>query len=126
MLVVSTDEFRLELPLEVSLAAELNERLRSAVSRVGRDEVAGRMCDAVLHIALSLAEPDGRPPTAAQVKYALDLARKFGIDVPGYALADRAGMGAFLSVYSVMPRRTTSAKPRKKQRSKIDRQAPKS
>lgn len=100
MLQITLGEMKLEVDLEANSASELSSRLQAAIARVGSARVAEQAAHAVLQIAVSLSVADCRLPTAAQVKYALDLARKLNIDVPHEALHSRPAMGAFLSIYS--------------------------
>lgn len=53
--------------------------------------------------AATLAEcldPDLKPPTAAQVQYATDIARQLGIPVPSEVLRFRGSMGEFIDRFA--------------------------
>ena len=70
------------------------------MARLGVDEVSRQVSYALLQVALALDAPARLPPTAAQLKYATDLALKLRIEVPAEAFGDRLAMGAFLSLHS--------------------------
>jgi hypothetical protein len=106
LILIDSDGDLLKLPVQPAVNAELYLRLRAAIARVGTDEVSKSVADAVLHVAISLAEADRRRPTAAQLKYALDISKKLGVEVPSDAFSDRARMGAFLSLYASAPQRS--------------------
>lgn len=81
----------------------LMEELRDVVGLALAHDVDGSVglaaATALVQALLPYAKPDRRLPTAAQIKYALDLGLQLGLEVPAEALRNRGAMGAFLSLY---------------------------
>lgn len=88
----------LDLPLRVDVAEQLVARAQHERSRLGDQwlgEVLGfRLLGALIQ---GLSSVNQAPPTDAQLKYALDLAARYGVSIPQQALVCRGAMGAFLS-----------------------------
>lgn len=91
--------------LEVPIANATLEALRLQISKVQREEVfltpvcekiGARISESVIEVL----DPDLRPPTEAQVKFALDIARELGINLPGEALQYRGTMHSFLQRFA--------------------------
>ncbi len=79
--------------LRVQIARiESNEDRLSRVARI----LAFRVTSAIIDIV----DPDLRPPTQAQVDYAIAIARELNVNLPGEALMFRCAMGEFLDRYS--------------------------
>jgi len=53
----------------------------------------------LLGILSSSRVPDTRPPTPAQIKFALDIVERLRVELPLRALQDRTVIGAFLTLY---------------------------
>ncbi len=96
-LVYGDSEFSIELPFE----AHVEERLYRIISLAdGADispvELARRAADLV---STSL-DAYLIPPTVAQVKYALAIAKELELDLPANALRHKESMNAFLSTHA--------------------------
>lgn len=61
-----------------------------------------RIGQKISETVLDVLDPDLRPPTDAQVKFALDIARELSVNLPGEALQYRGAMGEFLERYSAL------------------------
>ena len=91
--------------MEVPIRNATLEALRLQVLRVQQREVFfGPVCERIgqriSETILDTLDPDLRPPTEAQVKFALDIARELSINLPGEALQFRGPMHEFLERYS--------------------------
>jgi hypothetical protein len=80
------------------------EALRLQIIRLQQREVfLGPVCERIgqriSETVLDVLDPDLRPPTDAQVKYALDIARELSVNLPGEALQYRGAMGEFIDRY---------------------------
>ena len=91
--------------IEVPIDGATLEALRFQIQRLNQREVfLGPVCERIGQrisaSVLDVLDPDLRPPTDAQVKFALDIARELSVNLPGEALQYRAAMGDFLTRYS--------------------------
>lgn len=91
--------------LEVPVAGATLEALRFQIARINQTEVfLSPVCERIGAIIsetiLEVLDPDLRPPTQAQVKFALDIARELSVNLPGEALQFRSTMHDFLTRYS--------------------------
>lgn len=89
----------LSVPVRADVAEALYVRLGQALAEWGPSQTGELSAYALLGISVTAVEPDLRPPTGAQIKFALDIVRKLGVELPDGALQDRARMGAFLSKF---------------------------
>lgn len=88
---------RVQIGVRPDVAEALVDRLTQAAQRWGEARAGQTAAYALLGISVVVTEPDSRPPTAAQIKFALDIVRKLGVELPEGALQDRGRMGAFLT-----------------------------
>lgn len=91
--------------IEVPIRNATLEALRLQIMRVQQREVfLGPICERIgqriSETVLDVLDPDLRPPTEAQIKFALDIARELSVNLPGEALQFRGAMGEFISRYS--------------------------
>lgn len=91
--------------IEVPITGSTLEALRLQIARLNRREVfLSPICERIgLKISetvIEVLDPDLRPPTPAQVKFALDIARELSVNLPGEALQYRGAMHDFLTRYS--------------------------
>ena len=105
MISVAAGHLSIDIPVEPELANQLCLWLEAARRKRGTPILASELSRAMLHVALALADCDPKQPTAAQLKYALDLAEKLNVQIPSRAFTDRASMGAFLSLYAPLAAR---------------------
>lgn len=61
-----------------------------------REEFAARIAARLLPVLSDCLDWDLKPPTSAQVSYAVSLARKLNLEIPAKVLQRRSDMGAFL------------------------------
>lgn len=94
---------------EISIPLEhaVSEALKVQMARVLNDDehlpklslrIAERMAISILEVL----DVDLRPPTPAQVSYALAIARDLNVNLPGEALLFRGAMGEFLDRYAAL------------------------
>lgn len=81
------------------------ESLRVQIARIESSEdryyrVARILAFRVTSAIIDIVDPDLRPPTQAQVDYAIAIARELNVNLPGEALMFRCAMGEFLDRYS--------------------------
>lgn len=91
--------------LEVPLAGATLEALRLQIAKLQKreiflDPVCARIGERISEAVVEVLDPDLRPPTEAQVKFALDIARELGVNLPGEALQYRGTMHNFLQRFS--------------------------
>lgn len=89
----------------VPIAGATLEALRLQISRLHQQEVfLNPICERIgLKISesvLDVLDPDLRPPTPAQVKFACDIARELSVNLPGEALQYRGAMHDFITRFS--------------------------
>lgn len=89
----------ISIPVRADIAQAIHLRLQESVDRWGLGRTGELSAYALLGISVAATEPDVRPPTGAQVKFALDIARRLGVEIPEGALQDRGRMGAFLTQF---------------------------
>ena len=90
--------------IEVPIDGPVMESLRAQVARLqSRQERYPNVINTLgLKLQTAIAEvvdPDLRPPTQAQVDYAVAIARELNVNLPGEALMFRCAMGQFLDRY---------------------------
>lgn len=83
------------------------EALRLQVRRLNTKEIfLGPICERIgqkiSETVLDVLDPDLRPPTEAQVKFAIDIARELQINLPGEALQFRGAMHEYLERFSAL------------------------
>lgn len=90
--------------IEVPIRNATLEAMRLQILRVQQREVfLGPVCERIgqriSETVIEVLDPDLRPPTEAQVKFALDIARELNVNLPGEALQFRAAMHEFIDRY---------------------------
>lgn len=90
----------LEVPIRQDIGDDLFGRMREALPRFGAVRIGELSAYSLLGTLIAVCEPDPRPPTAAQIKFALDIAGRLGVALPPNILQDRAVMGSFLTRYA--------------------------
>lgn len=98
-IVLETSASKLELPVREHLVREIIGRLDAAHPSVNIDWLGELLAYRLLG-SLVAESPSERPPSDAQLKYAIDLAAKHGVEIPVLALKRRSHMGAFISTYA--------------------------
>lgn len=91
--------------LEVPIRDATLEALRLQVERIQKREVflspvCERIGQKISETVLDVLDPDLRPPTEAQVNFAVAIARELRINLPGEALQFRGTMHDFLDRFS--------------------------
>lgn len=91
--------------LEVPVAGATLEALRLQVSKLQKKEIflepiCRRIGQRISETVIDVLEPDLRPPTEAQVQFALDIARELAINLPGEALQYRGTMHDFIKRFA--------------------------
>lgn len=99
VLIRNSSGAELELPLRGDIADELFARVSEALPRLGAPRIGELSAYGLLAVLVPATQPDPRPPTAAQIKFALDIASRLGVQLPPGALTSRSIMGVFLSQY---------------------------
>ena len=98
-IVIDDGRDQLELPVPEHLAEELLRRSLVACSKLGPERLGELFLDRLLTFLIDLTVVDARPPSAAQLKFALDISRRLGIPLPPEAVKERGAMGLFLTTY---------------------------
>lgn len=99
-IVLASGTGSLEVPVRVDVAEQLIQRGQKERARLG-DQRLGELLAYRLYGALvDPSSRDLRAPTDAQLKYAFDLAARYGLEIPPDALRLRSVMGAFLSTHT--------------------------
>ena len=93
--------------IEVPIRDATLEALRLQISRVQTKYVfLGPICERIgekiSETVLDVLDPDLRPPTDAQVKFALAIARELLINLPGEALQFRGTMHEFIERHQAL------------------------
>lgn len=97
---LSTGSTHLRLPLPFDIAVQLVTRCEQERQRLSEQELGELLTYRLLGALVEPQNSDRRPPTAAQLKYALDLAARYRLEIPSDALKYRSVMGRFLSAYA--------------------------
>lgn len=89
-----------DLLLDLSAPAGVLESIHEQWLRLAhdpeREEFAARIAARLLPVLSDCLDWDLKPPTSAQVSYAVSLARKLNLEIPAKVLQRRSDMGAFL------------------------------
>lgn len=100
LIVCSSTGVKLELPVRGDISDALLEALKAAGAEF-RDSKLGDLCaQDLVGLLRVLGDGCSRPPTAAQLKFGLDISRRLGVELPVGALHDRGIMGRFLTRYA--------------------------
>lgn len=91
--------------IEVPIDGPALESLRAQVARIRNDEgkydsVVAKIGVRIMSSVADVLDPDLRPPTDAQISFAIAIARELNVNLPGEALIFRGAMGEFLDRYS--------------------------
>jgi hypothetical protein len=91
--------------IEVPVEGATLEALRLQIAKVHQSDVfLGPVCERIgskiSETVIEVLDPDLRPPTPAQVKFALAIARELSINLPGEALQFRGTMHDFITRHS--------------------------
>lgn len=89
-----------EFSVRPDIACALSKALLRAPMVGVHEKLGDLFAQDLVGLLSALEDRDARAPTAAQIKFGLDIARRLGVDLPVGALQDRAVMGRFLSRYA--------------------------
>lgn len=90
----------IEFAVRPDIACALSEALRRAPIVGPHGKLGDLFAQDLVGLLSAITDRDARAPTAAQIKFGLDIARRLSLDLPVGALQDRAVMGRFLSRYA--------------------------
>jgi len=90
-------EFSLEIPADSVLSEAIYLQLRRMSEATQQDQYMVRLSQILVNALGSSLDNDLQAPTAAQVKYGLDISRVLGISLPAEALRYRGAMHEFIS-----------------------------
>lgn len=97
LLLIDPDyDFLLDLGAPVGVLESVHEQWVRLAHDPEREEFAARISARLLPVLLDCLDWDLKPPTPAQVSYAVSLARKLNLEIPAKVLQRRSDMGAFL------------------------------
>jgi len=93
--------------IDVPVRQAIMEALRLQIMRLQQKEVfLGPVCEKIgqriAETVLDILDPDLRPPTEAQIRFALDIARELSVNLPGEALQYRGAMGEFIERFQAL------------------------
>ena len=92
-------DLMLLLPLDTRVVEALQEQCRRAdPDKLQR--LADRLAQAVRPVVETYLDWDLRPPTHAQIQYALAIARRAGVEIPEGVLKKRNAMSRFLDEHT--------------------------
>jgi len=100
-----------ELPIRPDIADALSTRLQSALTEFGHSRLGDLCAQDLIGLLTAAASSDHRPPTAAQIKFGLDISRRLGVELPIGVLQDRAAMGRFLTRYGDALKSASDSRP---------------
>lgn len=90
----------LKVPVRADVAEQLIERGQEERARLGDQRLGDLLAYRLFGALVDPKNEDPRPPTEAQLRYALDLASRHGLEIPPDALRLRSAMGRFLSAHT--------------------------
>lgn len=97
LLLIDPDyDLLLDLGAPVGVLESVQEQWLRLAHDPEREEFAARIAARLLPILSDCLDWDLKPPTSAQVSYAVSLARKLNLEIPAKVLQRRSDMGAFL------------------------------
>ncbi|WP_447785262.1 hypothetical protein [Stenotrophomonas bentonitica] len=76
-----------------------------------RDAFSARLGKRVAPVIADCLDWDLRPPTDAQINYAVGVAKKLHLEIPALVLQRRSAMGAFLDAHGVQSQALRPRKP---------------
>src|SRR5690348_15968437 len=102
-LSVSGDDAQWELAIPLDNC--VLEALRVQMARIQFDDnpppqLCRRIAERIASSVLEVLDVDLKPPTQAQVSFAIAIARELNVNLPGEALLFRGAMGEFLDRYA--------------------------
>lgn len=97
LLLIDPDyDLLLDLGAPVGVLESVHEQWLRLAHDPEREEFAARIAARLLPVLSDCLDWDLKPPTSAQVSYAVSLARKLNLEIPAKVLQRRSDMGAFL------------------------------
>lgn len=97
LLLIDPDyDLLLDLGAPPGLLEALQEQWQRLAYDPERQEFAARISRRLLPVLSDCLDWDLKPPTPAQLSYAVSIARKLNIEIPAKVLQRRSDMGAFL------------------------------
>ena len=90
-------EFSLEIPTDSVLSEAIYLQLRRMSEASQQDQYMVRLSQILANALGSSLDTDLQAPTAAQLKYGIDISRVLGISLPADALRYRGAMHEFIS-----------------------------
>lgn len=111
LLINPESDMLLILDAPSGVLAALEEQWRRLAQGAERDAFAARLSRRVAPTIADCLDWDLRPPTDAQVNYAVSVARRLQLEIPSLVLQRRSAMGDFLDAHGVQLKTRTSRKP---------------
>jgi len=97
LLLIDPDyDLLLDLDAPTGVTEAIHEQWMRLAHDPERDEFAARIAARLLPVLSDCLDWDLKPPTSAQVSFAVSLARKLNLEIPAKVLQRRSEMGAFL------------------------------
>jgi len=97
LLLIDPDyDLLLDLGAPSGLLESIQEQWLRLAHDPEREEFAARISARLLPVLSDCLDWDLKPPTSAQVSYAVSLARKLDLEIPAKVLQRRSDMSAFL------------------------------
>jgi len=97
LLLIDPDyDLLLDLDAPVGVLESVQEQWLRLAHEPEREEFAARIAARLLPVLADCLDWDLKPPTSAQVSYAVSLARKLNLEIPAKVLQRRSDMGVFL------------------------------
>lgn len=97
LLLIDPDyDLLLDLGAPPGLLEALQEQWQRLAYDPERQEFAAQISRRLLPVLSDCLDWDLKPPTSAQLSYAVSIARKLNIEIPAKVLQRRSDMGAFL------------------------------
>lgn len=119
-IVLRSEMGEVTFPVRADIADELVTRAAGAQLRVGEDQLGELCAYALLSAVIAATHPDPRPPSPAQIRYALDIARKYEVSLPVGVLQNRATMHDFLTHFGEQLRQPSKCSAVRKKVKKSD------
>ncbi|MDX5516898.1 hypothetical protein [Stenotrophomonas sp. RG-453] len=97
LLLIDPDyDLLLDLGAPAGVLESLHEQWLRLAHNPEREEFAARVAARLLPVLSDSLDWDLKPPTSAQISYAVSIARKLNLEIPAKVLQRRSDMGMFL------------------------------
>lgn len=104
MQLVLDDDSGIPIPLDDDVREAWILQFDRASACDGVDVLCDRLAECFAHSLAECLDPDLKPPTEPQVRYATDISRRLGVALPAEALRFRGAMAEFIERFAELHR----------------------